>query len=63
MKKTYIKPSIELNSIALENMLQNSVNGVTGLDGVTMGNSDFGGGAADGKIRGSRTSDDFDELW
>jgi hypothetical protein len=63
MKKTYIKPSIELNSIALENMLQYSAKSVTGLDGVSVSNSDFGGGAADGKIRGSRTSDDFDELW
>jgi len=63
MKKTYIKPSIELNSIALENMLQYSVNSVRGLDGVSVNKSDFVGGAADGKIRGSRTSDDFDELW
>ena len=63
MKKTYIKPSIELNSIALENMLQYSVQGVNGLDGVSVSKSDFVGGAADGKIRGSRTSDDFDELW
>ena len=63
MKKTYIKPSVEVNRLALESMIANSVTGVSGINGLSMGEGDFAGGAADGKVRGSRSTNDFDDLW
>ena len=63
MKKTYIKPTLEVAYLKVERMLNNSANSVSGLDGVTMSKDEFGGGAADGKIRGSRSTDSFDDLW
>ena len=62
MKKTYMKPGTEVVNLRFENILEASVNSVTGLDGVERGGV-FGGGDADGKVRGSRTSDDFGDLW
>ena len=61
MKKTYIKPSVEVVCLELENMIANSVTGVSGLDGLSVSNEDFGGGAADAKGRGN--ADDFGDLW
>ena len=62
MKKTYMKPGTEVVTLRYENILEASVKNVSGLDGVTRGGV-FGGGEADGKVRGSRTSDDFGDLW
>ena len=62
MKKTYMKPGTEVVNLRFENILEASVKNVSGLDGVERGGV-FAGGEADGKVRGSRTSDDFDDLW
>lgn len=57
--KAYIKPNIEITSVDLQPLLDNSITSVTGLDGVEKGEGDFGGGPVDS--RGSRSIWDDEE--
>ena len=49
--KTYIKPSITIAVVETEGLIaaSNTVGSVSGLEGVTQGDGDFGGGAADSR--------------
>jgi hypothetical protein len=55
MKKKYIEPSVVAITIKPCQMICNSVNDITGLDGVTPGEGDFVGGESD--ARGAEFSD------
>ena len=59
MKKTYIEPSLIINTIVIEShLMQNSVTSLSGLEGVSMGTEDFAGGAADAKASHYNVWDD-----
>lgn len=62
MKKTYMKPTVTVNKVMVESLMANSVASVGGDAGIGLGTG-AGPGTADGKIRGSRTTDNFDDLW
>ena len=61
MKKTYKNPTLNVVNIKPCHLLNNSVKGIVGLDGVTKGDGDFAGGVSDG--RAGRFVDDWDEDW
>lgn len=46
--KTYIKPNIEVTMVEVQPLMQNSVKS-TSLNGVTVSDTDFGGGSADSR--------------
>ena len=56
MKARYQKPEIKTVKIQVESMIAVSGPGTS----TTSANSSYG---MDAKVRGSRTSDDFDDLW
>jgi len=58
MKKTYIKPEIFIAKVKVETILD-AVSSGLGLSPKSA-NSSYD---MEGKSRGSRTADDFDELW
>ena len=49
MKRTYINPEMVVVPLMAKQMIANSLQGLSGLDGVSMGDGDFAGGAADVK--------------
>ena len=49
MKKTYINPEMIVVPLMAKHMIANSLQSLSGLDGVSMGDGDFAGGAADVK--------------
>ena len=49
MKKTYIEPTLLVHKVVACQMICNSINGVTGLDGVTISEENFTGGASDAR--------------
>ena len=49
MKKTYKNPTLNVVNIKPCQLLNNSVNEVTGLTGVKRGSGDFAGGVSDGR--------------
>ena len=55
MKRTYIQPSVATVKVNLESMIAAS-------ETMTMGGS-YKGGEIQSKERGSRTAEDFDEIW
>lgn len=65
MKQTYIKPSTNLHVIKASQLICNSIRGVSGLDGVSTSNSEFGGGASDSRSDNSwniwGSDDDYDD--
>jgi len=63
MKKTYIEPTLLIHKVEACQMICNSINSVSGLNGVTMGEGEFTGGASDARRgRFSRwEEDDFEE--
>lgn len=50
--KAYIKPSIEVTVVEMQPLMDNSITSTAGLNGVTMGEGDFSGGAADSRRGG-----------
>lgn len=61
MKKTYIEPTLLVHKVEACQMICNSVNGVKGLDGVTIGEGNFTGGASEARSsRFSRWEEDED---
>ncbi len=54
MKNEYIKPTIFMEDMESEELMTNSISGVSGLDGVEKSDNEFSGGAAD--ARGGRFS-------
>ena len=49
MKKTYINPNMVVVPFIATHVIANSLNSVTGLEGVDISTNDFTGGAADTK--------------
>ena len=47
--KKYIKPNLEVMNIKVQPLMNNSVTTASGLDDVTISDSDFGGGDADSR--------------
>jgi len=58
MKKTYIRPNMEVVKAQTESILEVSATG-TGVFGTSASSSN----AVLTRERGTRTTDDFDELW
>ena len=55
MKKTYMKPGVEVMHIEMLPLMNNSVTSLSGLDGVSTSSEEFTGGTSD-----SRSAED---LW
>ncbi len=49
--KQYIKPTTSVEKIMLAKMIANSISEISGVDGVTKSDSEYGGGASDTKSR------------
>ena len=56
--KMYMKPAIMVEDIQLESLLTESLNDVTGADGLSKGDGEFAGGNADSRRRGSWDDED-----
>ena len=61
MKKTYIEPTLLVHKVVACQMICNSINGVTGLDGVTIGEGNFTGGASDAREASFSDDEWFEE--
>ncbi len=61
MKKTYINPAMVVVPFIATQVIASSLNAVSGLDGLSMGDGDFTGGAADVKVYTS--SNLWDNEW
>jgi len=60
MKKIYMKPTVTVDNLMMENVIASSVTSVGGTAGITLGDGDAPG-VADAKGRGN--ADDFGDLW
>ena len=61
MKKTYINPAMVVVPFIATQVIANSLNGLTGLDDVSMGEGDFTGGASD--VKGFDNKSIWDDEW
>lgn len=50
MKKIYLEPTIEVTRIEVQSLIMNSVESVSGLDGVSTSDEELNGGDADSRI-------------
>ena len=59
-KKAYMAPAITITTVEMQAPLasSNSVTSVSGIDGLTVGDGDFSGGAADSRRGGSLWDDE-----
>lgn len=58
MNKTYLKPTIEVMHLEVHPLMQNSIQTINGIDGVTPSGTEFTGGEADS--RRNNLWDDYD---
>ena len=63
MKKTYMNPEMVVVPLMAQQMIAYSVTSVSGLDGVTIGDGDFTGGASDVKAFENLDGGILDEEW
>ena len=62
MKKIYIIPELNITKLTVENMVAASpLSSVSGLDGVSKGQGDFTGGAAD--VKSNDVYNVWDDAW